>query len=80
MVIFEPKGVCSKKISFEVENNKVKFIEFQGGCNGNLQGLSKLLIGMDINEAISRLKGIKCGSKDTSCPDQTAIALQSVLK
>ncbi len=80
MVIFEPKGVCSKKISFEVENNKVKFIEFEGGCNGNLQGLSKLLIGMDVKEAISRLKGIKCGSKNTSCPDQTAIALQSVLK
>lgn len=68
-------GVCSKEISFEVVDNKIKDVEFVKGCAGNLIGLSSLVDGMDIDEAISRLKGIKCGNKPTSCPDQLAQAL-----
>lgn len=69
-------GVCSKEINFDVVENKIKNVSFIGGCDGNLLGISSLLEGMDINEVISRLKGIQCGSKDTSCPDQLARALE----
>ncbi len=69
-------GVCSKEINFDVVENKIKNVSFIGGCDGNLLGISSLIEGMDINEVISRLKGIQCGSKDTSCPDQLARALE----
>ncbi|MFQ9977206.1 TIGR03905 family TSCPD domain-containing protein [Clostridium cadaveris] len=75
---FKTQGVCARNINFEVVDNRVTSVSFEGGCNGNLQGISKLVEGMEINEVIDRLKGIKCGSKKTSCPDQLAIALESL--
>jgi len=74
------KGTCSKQIDFETENGKIKNVIFTGGCNGNLQGLSKLVEGMGCNEVISKLEGIRCGFKDTSCPDQLAKAIKNSLK
>ncbi len=76
MYSYEPKGVCSKKIIFDVVDNKVMNVQFEGGCPGNLLGISKLIEGMEVNEAVKRLKGIKCGTKSTSCPDQLSIALE----
>lgn len=76
---YSPKGVCSQKIHFDLVDNKVKNVSFVGGCNGNLQGISRLIDGMDVNEAISRLEGIRCGFKSTSCPDQLAKALKSAV-
>ena len=76
---YKTQGVCSQKIDFEIVDNKVTNVQFLGGCNGNTQGLSKLIEGMDVNEAISRLEGIKCGFRDTSCPDQLAKALKQAL-
>ena len=73
---YRPKGVCSQSIDFDIEDNKVKNVSFVGGCSGNLQGLSRLIEGMDVNEAISRIEGIRCGFKSTSCPDQLAKALK----
>ena len=73
---YRPKGVCSQSIDFDIEDNKVKNVSFVGGCSGNLQGLSRLIEGMEVNEAISRLEGIRCGFKSTSCPDQLAKALK----
>lgn len=75
-MIFKPKGVCCKEISFDVIDNKVTKVSFTNGCPGNLIGISQLVEGMDINDAISRLKGIDCRGKGTSCPDQLAIALE----
>lgn len=72
---YSPKGVCSKEMIFNIENNKVMDLKVIGGCNGNLKGISSLIIGMDINTIINKLKGIKCNFKDTSCPDQIAMAL-----
>ncbi len=63
----------------EVEGSVIKSVKFTGGCNGNLQGISSLVAGMKIEDAISRLRGIKCGVKNTSCPDQLACALQEIL-
>lgn len=77
MNTYVTKGVCSKKITFDVEDNIIKNVEFQSGCNGNLQGIGKLVEGMQVDEVIKRLKGIKCGSKETSCPDQLATALEN---
>ena len=73
---YKTKGVCSQKIHFDIEGNKVKNVSFVGGCNGNLQGISRLIEGMDVDEAIRRIEGIKCGFKTTSCPDQLAKALK----
>lgn len=78
-MVYHPTGVCSKSIDVEVEDGIVKSVEFTGGCNGNTQGVSRLVAGMRIEDAISRLKGIKCGFKNTSCPDQLACALQEIL-
>lgn len=69
-------GTCSKMIDFEVENNIIKSVAFTGGCNGNLKGISALVAGMSVDDAISKLKGIQCGFKSTSCPDQLARALE----
>ncbi|MBE5934874.1 MAG: TIGR03905 family TSCPD domain-containing protein [Lachnospiraceae bacterium] len=76
---FKTKGTCSTKIQFDVIDNKVTSVSFTGGCNGNLKGISSLIEGMDINEAIKRLEGITCGFKSTSCPDQLATALKDYL-
>lgn len=73
---YRPKGVCSQLIQFDIEDNKVRNVAFTGGCNGNLQGISRLIEGMDVEEAISRIEGIRCGFKSTSCPDQLAKALK----
>lgn len=73
---YKTQGVCSQKIDFEIVDNKVTNVQFFGGCNGNTQGLSKLIEGMDVDEAISRLEGIRCGFRSTSCPDQLATALK----
>ncbi len=73
---YTPKGVCSKQINFDIRDNKVTNVSFLGGCSGNLQGISRLIEGMDVNEAISRIEGIRCGVKETSCPDQLAQALK----
>lgn len=69
------QGTCSQAIDFEVENNVIKGVSFIGGCNGNLKGIGALVEGMNIDDAISKLSGIKCGFKNTSCPDQLAKAL-----
>lgn len=75
---YQPKGVCSSSIDIEVEDDTIKFVQFFGGCNGNLQGIASLVTGMKVDDAISKLKGIRCGFKNTSCPDQLALALESI--
>jgi len=73
---YKTSGTCSRKITFTVEDGKVSGVNFEGGCHGNLQGIAALVEGMDAAEAIKRIKGIKCGMKPTSCPDQLARALE----
>ena len=73
---YKTKGTCSQMINFEVEDNKGKNVQFFGGCNGNLKGIAALVEGMDIDEVIARVEGVKCGMKSTSCPDQLAQALK----
>lgn len=75
-----PKGVCSNAIDIDVNDGVIQSVSFTGGCNGNLQGISSLVKGMKIEDVITRLKGIKCGYKPTSCPDQLAQALESILQ
>ena len=75
---YHTKGTCSTSIDLEVEDGKIKFVEFFGGCNGNLKGIASLVTGMPVEEAISKLKGIRCGFKPTSCPDQLAHALEQI--
>ena len=75
---YKTKGTCARDIVFEVENGKLKNVQFFGGCNGNLKGISALVEGMDIDEVINRVEGIRCGMKSTSCPDQLAQALKAV--
>ena len=72
---YNTKGVCSRSITFDVKDNKVTDVQFEGGCSGNTQRVARLVEGMDIDEAIKRMKGIRCGFKSTSCPDQLALAL-----
>ena len=74
-VEYTPRGVCSRKMILDIEDNKLMSLEVYGGCNGNLKGISSLVEGMDIDEIIKRLDGITCGGKSTSCPDQLAKAL-----
>ena len=76
---YRPKGVCSQLINFDIKDNKVTNVKFVGGCSGNLQGIACLIEGMDVKEAISRIEGIKCGFKSTSCPDQLAQALKEAV-
>lgn len=73
---YQPTGVCSQKIDFDIVDGKVTNVHFLGGCNGNTQGISRLIEGMDVQEAIARLEGVQCGLKGTSCPDQLAKALK----
>lgn len=75
---YKTKGVCSSTINFEVEDDVVTSLQFIGGCNGNLKGISSLCIGMKVQDVIERLDGIKCGFKSTSCPDQLAKALKDI--
>lgn len=77
---FKTKGVCASEILFEIEDNKIKNVSFVRGCPGNTIGVASLIQGMDVYEAIKRLKGIKCGTKETSCPDQLAIALERYME
>ena len=77
---YRPRGVCSQLMEIEVEGDKIKHVKVTGGCSGNLQGISSLVEGMDIKEAISRMEGIRCGFKPTSCPDQLAKALKQCLE
>lgn len=75
-----PHGVCSRRIDIELDDNKViKRVSFLGGCSGNTQGISALITGMNAQEAIEKIKGIDCGGRGTSCPDQLSIALQEAL-
>lgn len=77
MLQYKNRGTCSSAITFDVKDNKLTSVQFMGGCHGNLQGIAKLVEGMDIDEVISKLDGIRCGSKPTSCPDQLANALKA---
>ena len=78
--IFRPRGVCSQLMRVEIENGIIKDVEVKGGCDGNLQGIARLVVGMDAREAISRMEGIRCGFKATSCPDQLSKALRECLE
>lgn len=75
-----PKGVCSQAIDVELDGEIVKHVQFTGGCHGNLQGIARLVEGMNANDAIAKIRGIRCGFKSTSCPDQLANALEAALK
>lgn len=78
---YTPKGVCSRAIKFAIDGEgKVRDVKFSGGCSGNTQGLCALIEGMDAAEAVRRIKGIKCGFKPTSCPDQLAVAINNALQ
>lgn len=79
MQTYTPQGVCSMKINFDVEDGIVKKVQFVGGCNGNTQGISRLVEGMKVEDVIQRLEGVNCGGRGTSCPDQLAKALKSTL-
>ncbi len=73
---YKTKGTCSQRIFFEIEDGRVKNVQFQGGCNGNLKGIGALVEGMKVEDVIARVEGIRCGMKSTSCPDQLAKALR----
>lgn len=75
-ITFSPKGVCSRKMDIDIEDGIITAVKITGGCAGNTQGVSALLVGMKVEEAIRRLSGIRCGFKPTSCPDQLAKALE----
>ena len=76
--IYKPKGVCSQQIELDIENDVVTAVKFYGGCSGNTQGVAKLATGRKKEELITLLEGIKCGFKQTSCPDQLAQALKEI--
>ena len=75
-ISYRPRGVCSRYMEIDVENGVIQAVRVEGGCSGNLQGISSLLVGMTTEDAIRRMEGIKCGPKATSCPDQLAQALK----
>jgi uncharacterized protein (TIGR03905 family) len=75
-MVYKTQGTCSREISFDVIDNKLANVRFTGGCNGNLQGIGRIIEGMDIDEVINRVDGIQCGPRPTSCPDQLARALK----
>lgn len=77
-ITYKPKGVCSKHMEIDLENDVIRAVRVQGGCNGNLKGISSLLVGMTREEAIRRMEGIHCGPRPTSCPDQLAQALKQI--
>ena len=80
MMVYKTKGVCSQEIHFELDGDVIKQVEFIGGCSGNTQGVARLVEGMKASDAISRLEGIQCGFRPTSCPDQLAKALKLALQ
>ena len=75
-ITYKPRGVCSRLMEIEIEDGRIASVQVTGGCDGNLKGISRLLVGMEVEEAIKRMEGIRCGFKSTSCPDQLAIALR----
>ena len=77
---YRPQGVCARGITFDIEDGIVRGVKFEGGCSGNTQGVAALVEGMPATEAITRLRGIRCGFKATSCPDQLARALEAALE
>lgn len=77
-VTYKPKGVCSRLMKVEAEDGIIKSVEIVGGCDGNLKGISRLVEGMSVRDAISRMEGVCCGGKGTSCPDQLAQALKQL--
>ena len=79
-ISYQPKGVCSRHMEIDVDDGVIQAVRVVGGCNGNLQGISSLLVGMTTDEAIRRMEGIRCGVKPTSCPDQLAKALKTAVK
>ena len=76
---YQTAGTCSRQIELEVEQGIVQSVHFAGGCHGNLQGIARLVTGMRVEDVISRLKGVRCGMKSTSCPDQLAMALEAAV-
>ena len=74
---YRPKGVCSQKMDVEIQDGIIRSVRIQGGCSGNLQGISRLVEGMPVEEAIRRMEGIRCGFKETSCPDQLSKAIRA---
>lgn len=76
---YTPKGVCSRRMTVELEDGIIRSVQVEGGCNGNLQGISRLVVGMTARDAIARMKGIRCGFRPTSCPDQLSQALEQAL-
>lgn len=79
MYEYKTSGTCSQRILFDIEDGKVRNVQFIGGCNGNLKGIASLVEGMDANDIITRLEGTTCGGKPTSCPDQLARALKQAI-
>ncbi len=79
-MVYKTKGTCSTQIDIEVEGGIIKHVEFTNGCNGNLQGVSRLVEGMKGEDAIAKLRGIKCGFKNTSCPDQLSYAIEQAMQ
>lgn len=77
---YDTKGVCSNSIEFDIQDNIIKDIKFKGGCEGSLKGISQLVTGMSPSDASERLAGIKCGNRDTSCPDQLSKALAGLIR
>ena len=78
-MVYKTHGTCSQQISLDLQDGKIHNLKFVGGCNGNLKGICSLVEGMDANEVISKLEGIRCGFKSTSCPDQLAKAIKEAL-
>jgi uncharacterized protein (TIGR03905 family) len=78
--IYKTKGTCSSKIEVELDGNIIKSVHFTGGCNGNLNGISKIVEGMTVENVVSKFTGLTCGYKKTSCPDQLAQAVQEAYK
>lgn len=74
--VYQTKGTCSKRITIELDGNIIQRVEFEGGCNGNLSGISKIVEGMTVEHIVEKFSGTKCGNRPTSCPDQLAIAVQ----
>lgn len=79
MNVYQTMGVCSQAITFDIEDGKVRHVQFVGGCNGNTQGVAKLVEGMDVHDVIGKLEGINCSGRGTSCPDQLARALKAAI-
>lgn len=79
-IIYYPKGTCSRRMTIAVERGMIRSLAVEGGCDGNLKGISKLVQGMKVTDAIEKLDGIRCGSKSTSCPDQFAQALKTLVE